>query len=116
MNYVNFNDESLPIGIRKQAYVKWAVAKGTHINIAKRQANKKFGFEQKPGLLVLVNDYGRMNQNSFSMSDIYQGYDTRRYKQFKHIVLESYEDKEVDIAVKIAKANKWDVVTVNLIG
>ena len=42
MKYIDFNDESLPIGKRKQAYIKFAVSKGTDIVSAKRQANKKF--------------------------------------------------------------------------
>lgn len=32
MKYINFNDETIPIGKRKQAYVKWAVSKGTDID------------------------------------------------------------------------------------
>lgn len=44
MQYVNFNDTTLPIGKRKVAYVKWAVAKGTPLIQAQRQANKKFGY------------------------------------------------------------------------
>lgn len=46
MRYVDFNDESLPLGKRKVAYVKWAVSKGTALIVAQRQANKKFGYSE----------------------------------------------------------------------
>ena len=44
MKYVDFNDASLSIGKRKQAYVKYAVSKGTSLIVAQRQANRKFGY------------------------------------------------------------------------
>ena len=44
MSYIDFNDASVPIGKRKQAYVKYAVSKGTTLIAAQRQANKKFGY------------------------------------------------------------------------
>ena len=53
MEYINFNDESLPIGKRKQAYIKFVVSKGTDIISAKRQANKKFG-EMKTTKEILI--------------------------------------------------------------
>lgn len=46
MKFVDFNDESLPLGKRKVAYVKWAVSKGTTLIVAQRQANKKFGYSE----------------------------------------------------------------------
>jgi len=47
MKYVDFNDESIPIGKRKVAYVKFAMSKGTSQVSARTQANKKFGWEEK---------------------------------------------------------------------
>jgi len=47
MEYVDFNDSSVPLGKRKVAYVKWAMSKGTEKIKAQRQANKKFGYENK---------------------------------------------------------------------
>ena len=43
MEFIDFNNTSIPIGQRKVAYVKWAVSKGTDLIKAKKQANKKFG-------------------------------------------------------------------------
>ena len=44
MKFIDFNDTSIPTGKRKQAYVKYAVSKGTSLLEAQRQANKKFGY------------------------------------------------------------------------
>lgn len=43
MKYIDFNDESIPVGKRKVAFVKWAMSKGTEKIEAQRIANKKFG-------------------------------------------------------------------------
>jgi hypothetical protein len=111
--FVDFNDEKLPIGKRKQAYVKWAVNKGTSIESAKRQANKKFGFEMKEGLFAIVRDWsGRMQQRSFCESQIFDEYDIRKYKQAKW--LEVWDDDEIEKHTKAYKAKGWDVVIVNL--
>lgn len=82
MKYVDFNDETIPIGKRKVAFVKWAISQGTDPDKAKRIANKKFGFEQRGELVILVVDYGRMHQNSFDISQVYAEYRyiSRRYE------------------------------------
>jgi len=46
MKYINFNNDKLPIGKRKQAYVKWVVSQGTDIIEAKRQANKSLDLKK----------------------------------------------------------------------
>ena len=56
MEYIDFNDEKIPIGKRKMAYVKWAMSKGTTEKKARMQANKKFGFERKGKVLVYMHD------------------------------------------------------------
>ena len=77
--HIDFNDNKVPIGKRKQAYIKWAVSKGTDLISAKRQANKKFGFEMKEGLLAEAEkykektfDYGRF---SFQKKEVGVKYD-----------------------------------------
>lgn len=114
--YVNFNDESLPIGKRKQAYVKWAVTQGTTLDAAKRQANKKFGFEKKAGILAIVVDYGRMEQRSYggSVLDIFQGYDLRNYNQYRYIMHDQYAESILKSIVHGYKTDGWEVVTVAL--
>jgi hypothetical protein len=112
--FVDFNDEKLSIGKRKQAYVKWAVSKGTSIQSAKRQANKKFGFEMKEGLLALVFDmHHRMQQRSFDESEIFDGYNLRKYKQAKWVKL--YDEDQIEKHTKEYKAKGWDVVILHLI-
>lgn len=83
--YIDFNDKSIPIGKRKQAFVRWAISQGTDEIKAKRIANKKFGFEQKGELVILVMDFARMHQNSFRISEVYDSYryEARHYKDVK---------------------------------
>lgn len=61
MEYINFNDPKVPIGKRKQAYVKYAVSRGTSLEEAKRQANKKFGFERTEKWIALIGNAGDMD-------------------------------------------------------
>ena len=114
MTYIDFNDESLPIGKRKQAYIKFAVSKGTDIVSAKRQANKKFGFEKKPGIFAIVKDWsGRREQRSFTGSqEIFAGYDLRKYE--KSNWAEIWEEDEILKVKKEAKEKGWDVIEVSL--
>ena len=115
MKYIDFNDESIPIGKRKQAYVKWVVSKGTDIFSAKRQANKKFGFEEKAGLLAIVKDWGRMHQTSFTGErEIFWGYDLRKYKKTKWV--EMYDEDEILKIKKEFRAKGWDVFVRQLVG
>ena len=113
--YVNFNDKSVPIGKRKQAYIKWAVSKGTELTTAKKQANTKFGFERKDGVFAIVRDYGRMNQYSFSGEmEIFQSVDLRKYKKFAWS-LEYDEAKRSELKAKYEKMG-WMVIFVDLAG
>lgn len=54
MKFVDFNDDRIPIGKRKVAYVKWAMMKGTPEKKAKELANKKFGWERHGKYLVFI--------------------------------------------------------------
>lgn len=114
MKYVDFNDTKIPIGKRKQAYLKWAMLKGTSEMEAKKQANKKFGFEQKECLLAIVQDYGdRMLQRSFRESEIFDGHDLRKYKKTKWI--EEWDEGKIKELKKKARGEGWDVIIVGLV-
>jgi len=114
MEYINFNDTSIPIGKRKQAYIKWAVSKGTDIISAKKQANKKFGFEKKEGIFAIVKDWsGRREQRSFTGSEeIFAGHDLRKYKKANWA--EIWDEEEVEKIKKEGKEKGWDVIEVSL--
>jgi hypothetical protein len=84
------------------------------IGSAKRQANKKFGFEKKPGIFAIVKDYsGRREQSSFTGSqEIFAGYDLRKYEKSKWA--EIWEIDEILKVKKEAKEKGWDVIEVSL--
>ena len=43
MSYIDFNDDSIPIGKRKQAFVKWLMQRqGLSLDEAKLAAHRKF--------------------------------------------------------------------------
>jgi hypothetical protein len=66
------------------------------------------------GLIVIVQDWGRMNQNSFCSSEIWQGINRKKYKESQWI--EAYgEERHKEIELK-AKAIGWDVKYVELFG
>ena len=113
MAYIDFNDESQPIGKRKQAYVRWAISKGTKLIDAQKQANEKFGFEKREGLLMLVTNYGRMHQYSFSVNEIFECYDLRKYKSHEYKVVYGNDvrlsEEEIADIIKEYKEMGWDV-------
>ena len=66
------------------------------------------------GLIVIVQDWGRMNQNSFCSSEIWHGINRKKYKESQWI--EAYgEERHKEIEQK-AKAIGWDVKYVELFG
>lgn len=65
MEYIDFNDSRIPIGKRKRAYVAWAIKNGTPAIRAKRQANKKFGFERKGKFIARIGNADYMDLPSF---------------------------------------------------
>lgn len=72
MEYVDFNNPKIPIGKRKQAYVRWAVSQGTPLWKAKRLANKKFGFERKGRWIARIGnacDMDLPSMRSYSWRD-----------------------------------------------
>lgn len=118
MAYINFNDESQPIGKRKQAYVKWAVSKGTSLIDAQRQANKKFGFEKKGKVVAIVYDMFCPHY----VEDIFDCYyDIRKLKEYKVFYAERNgnilltEDEVNDIKTRY-KANGWKILVRHMVG
>jgi hypothetical protein len=66
------------------------------------------------GLIVIVQDWGRMSQNSFCSSEIWHGINRNKYKESQWI--EAYgEERHKEIEQK-AKAIGWDVKYVELFG
>ena len=64
MKFVDFNDESIPVGKRKVAYVKYAMSHGTSEKAARIQANRKFGFERKGKWVVFLHNARFMDKPS----------------------------------------------------
>ena len=114
MNYVDFNDNKIPIGKRKQAYIKFAIKNGTDLRQAKIQANKKFGFEQSPGIFAVVEDLsGRSEQRSFTGSlEIFEGHDLRKYKNHAWKILE--DEEEMKKVVEHYKLKGFKIIHVDI--
>lgn len=116
MDYIDFNDKTIPIGKRKQAFVKWAVSKGTELAKAKKIANNKFGFEMKPGIFALVIDCGRMHQNSFEgIREIFEGYNLKKYYDYKYKVVDDWDNDIAKALYEEYRAKGWDVIEVILV-
>ena len=116
MAYIDFNDKTIPIGKRKQSFVKWAVSKGTELAKAKKIANNKFGFEVKPGIFALVVDSGRMHQNSFEgIREIFEGYNLKKYSDYNYKVVDDWNNAIANALYEEYRAKGWDVVEVILI-
>jgi hypothetical protein len=114
MSYIDFNNELVPIGKRKQAYVKWAIKNGTDMLAAKRQANNKFGFEKKPGIFAIVTDYGRTGMYSYGgVSEIFMNHDLRKYKEYKWM-FRTNNEKEIEKRTKQYLQMGWKVINVEL--
>ncbi len=83
-NFVDFKDPNVPVGKRKQAYVKWAVSKGTSLELAKKQANKKFGQRHYGKIFVIFQYDTWMLGKSNYFSDIMFQMRANRYEEFKY--------------------------------
>ena len=97
--FIDFNDDSIPIGVRKVAYVKYAMSKGTSEINAKKQANKKFGFDTVGKRLLVIIVAG---EYKWSRSDVLdnikqQGTDARKYESIRHIEMEVGEFQKKDV-------------------
>ncbi len=66
------------------------------------------------GLIVIVQDWGRMSQNSFCRSEIWDGINRKKYKESQWI--EAYGDERHKEIEAKAKAIGWDVKYVELFG
>ena len=63
--FIDFNDESIPVGKRKVAYVKWAMSKGTPEKLARTWANRKFGWERRGKWLVFIGNCEDLHLHQF---------------------------------------------------
>ena len=97
MQYVDFNDQRIPIGKRKVAFIKWAVHNGTPLERAQRIANRKFGFERKGKYIVRVGNAGDIDLPSMrrvSWADIV-GLDPRRCESIIVLPSDTYAPFEL---------------------
>lgn len=68
----------------------------------------------KAGIVIIVQDWGRMQQNSFRISEIWHGINRDSYKESQWV--EAYgEERHKEIELK-AKSMGWDVRYVQLYG
>ena len=110
MGYIDFNDNNIPIGKRKQAYVKYALSKGTSRANACRQANSKFGFELKPKTLFVFNMGG--DPCRYWIDDIVN---TKKYEHCACIYKEDYDPAQLSKTIDKYKASGWLIVERDLI-
>jgi len=62
---VNWDDERIPLGKRKNTYIRYLLSQGIPLINAQKSANKKFGFERKGKYLVLLGNAYYMDYPSF---------------------------------------------------
>lgn len=61
---VNWDDERIPVGKRKNTYIRYLLSQGWELINAQKAANKKFGFERKGKYLVLLGNADYMDRPS----------------------------------------------------
>ena len=66
------------------------------------------------GLVILVQDWGRMHQKSFNVSEIYRGIDVSKYKKVQWIEPENEEHRLI-IEKKCEESN-YEIKYVQLFG
>ena len=114
MNYVDFNDEKIPLGKRKKAYIAYLIKQGHELINAQRLANKRFGFEVKyPKLVFVYADYGRSSQNSYTgtreVSNGFEDY-TKRAGRIEYHKVDDINSPQTDALCKEYKAKGWKVI------
>ena len=66
------------------------------------------------GLVILVQDWGRMHQKSFNVSEIYKGIDVSKYKKVQWIEPENEEHRL--IIEKKCEERNYEIKYVQLFG
>ena len=66
------------------------------------------------GLVILVQDWGRMHQKSFNVSEIYRGIDVSKYKKVQWIEPENEEHRL--IIEKKCEERNYEIKYVQLFG
>ncbi len=64
MDYVDITDESIPLGKRKQAFVKWLMHKGRSLDDSKLICYKKFYHEIKAEEEMNREEMQRIDNNN----------------------------------------------------
>lgn len=98
MAFIDFNDETIPIGKRKVAYVKYAMRNGTSEIAARRQANKKFGFEVKDNYLLIIIVAGSFSWSRYDVVTHIKdndGINHMKYSNIRHIEISVEEFEEL---------------------
>ena len=68
--------------------------------------------KKRPGIIVIVQDWGRMNQKSFSLSEIWIGINRDLYQESRWVEVHSSErQKQIEDKAKIIG---WDIKHVQL--
>lgn len=120
MAYIDFNDEKIPLGKRKVAYIKHLMHKYNYpLLSAQKAANKRFGFEVKyPNVVFVYADYGRMHQFSFRFSEIAEGYEdiTKRAGNIEYRQVSLIDGEESERVCAEYKKKGYYVVKVPLYG
>lgn len=116
MEYINFNDEKLPIDKRKEAYIKWAVSKGTKLIEAQRQANKKFVFEKKEGVLFMLYRDPEWMEDWYFYKWVYGDVDISSYKDHEFVYIKYMYDDEVEELIKEYEQKGWDIIYRTIFG
>ena len=98
MAFIDFNDETIPVGKRKVAYVKYAMRNGTSEMIARRQANKKFGFEIKENYLLIIIVAGSFSWSRYDVVSYIKdndGVNHMKYSNIRHIEISVEEFQQL---------------------
>lgn len=120
--YINFNDEKIPVGKRKVAYIKYLMSRYDYkLVTAQRLANKRFGYGVMfPKLLFLYCDYGRFHQNSFRgvEREIWDAYDwyIKRAGKIEYEEIPDLQCPQAETIIKEREKEGYKVIRVPFTG
>lgn len=77
--------------------------------------------EIKPGLFLIVHDEGRRHQKSFSGSQIFNGFNIKKYLKLKSIFYEDIvpmngDETGLNKIIEMYKSLGWDIETTTITG
>ena len=120
MSYIDFNDDRIPIGKRKKAYIAYLISKhGYELIKAQQCANKRFGFEIKyPKLVFIYADHGRFCQNSYmGLSEVSMPFSdmTKRAGRIEYHEVDNIYTTEAEQLRQKYKADGYEVVMTEIV-